>query len=344
MNQSIWGDQETQFFYQLHPETILQAVETLGLTCTGRCMALNSMENRVFEIEIESDSPHPSDHFLIAKFYRPGRWNKEQILEEHEFIFDLNREEIPAIAPKIFDGQSLFQMKDQNLYFCVFPRQGGRAPQDLSSENLENLGRLLARMHNVGASKPAPHRLAITPTSFGRNNAKTLAENRVIAPHVEASYMRVVEEICELSQPLFEDLTTHRIHGDCHWGNILHRPDQGMYFIDFDDMLIGPAIQDLWLVVPGTDIESVQDRSIMIEAYQTMRDFDHRELALIEPLRALRFIHFSAWISKRWQDPAFQRAFPQFSEPNYWEIQLQDLLKQKALIEQRNTDMFSAGF
>lgn len=328
MSNYIWGNNETQFFTNLSPEIILDSVDALGLRTTGRCLTMNSMENRVYELEIEVENPiSASDNFVIAKFYRPGRWSREQILEEHEFLLDLEEQEIPAIAPLKFNGETLFKCSITGLYYCLFPKRGGRAPDEMTEVQLQMMGRLLARIHNVGATKKAQNRVQITPETFGEQNLKFLLENKIIPHYQEPAYKETVEQIVKLSKPLFEKRSVHRIHGDCHWGNILLR-DESLYFIDFDDMLTGPAVQDVWLIIPGTDERSRIDRDIMLEAYDSMRSFDYSSLKLIEPLRALRFIHFAAWIAKRWDDPAFQRAFPQFKEHNYWDGQIADLKTQ----------------
>ncbi|MCB1198820.1 MAG: serine/threonine protein kinase [Deltaproteobacteria bacterium] len=324
-NDYVWGNQKTQFFYDLTPEHILDAIDRLGFTTTGRCLPLNSMENRVYEVEIETDSNVASEHFLIAKFYRPARWTKEQILEEHAFLFDLQAQEIPCIAPCVIAEQSLFFDTATSMHFCIFPKQGGRAPMDMTPTMLEILGRLIARVHNVGDAQTAEHRIQISPTSFGRQNLASLLAAQTIPIQYESDYQKLVETICNLSDPLFANIPVHRIHGDCHWGNVIYREDAGMFLIDFDDMLIGPAIQDIWLLIPGDDTYALQDRQIFLEAYQSMRDFDISSLRLIEPLRTLRYIHFTAWIAKRWQDPAFQQAFPQFGTDSYWGTQVQDL-------------------
>jgi Ser/Thr protein kinase RdoA (MazF antagonist) len=328
MNQHIWGNSQTQFFFELTPEAILDSIQELGLEVTGRYFTLNSMENRVFELEVENNG---KGQFVIAKFYRPGRWSKEQILEEHEFLFDLKAEEIPVIAPFKFNDQSLFLDKKTGLYYCLFPKKGGRTPQEMTNEQLEITGRLLARIHNVGSSKKAKHRLEISPEVFGIQNLNYLLDNDKIPAHLELQYQDLVEEICSLSTDLFKTTAKHRIHGDCHWGNIIER-DNKISFIDFDDMLIGPAVQDIWLTVPGIDEEAIIKRNILLDAYESFREFDYQSLKLIEPLRALRFIHFSAWIAKRWDDPSFKNAFPHFGDANYWDTQIYDLTVQRNLI------------
>jgi len=335
LSNHVWGNGDTQFFYSLTPEVILNSIETLGLEVTGRCLTLNSMENRVYEVEIEI-APElitkPSDKFIIVKFYRPGRWSKEQIQEEHDFLLDLKENEISVIAPLLFDNKSIFKLADYEIFFSLFPKQGGRIPQEMTIEQLEITGRLLARMHNVGASRKSSHRLNINTQTFGEKNLAFLLDNNFLPIHLAKSYEKLVLDICNLSQPLFEKVTTHRIHGDCHLGNIISRDNEGMFLIDFDDMLVGPAVQDIWLVVPGRDQYALQDRAILLEAYESMRDFDYSSLKLIEPLRTLRYIHFSSWIAKRWDDPAFKNAFSHFGDSGYWEIQVNDLQEQYNLI------------
>jgi len=318
----MWGEQETQFFFHLNPDTVLTAVEKLGLSTTGRCLALNSMENRVYEIEVDDEEYGP---FVIAKFYRPGRWTEQQILDEHEFLFDLVDAEVPAIAPFKFNNESLFKIEGHDIFYSLTPKKGGRIPQEFNDEQLEIMGRLIARMHNIGANKTSSSRLTISPDTYGKQNLNFLLENNFLPAHIAPSYKSVVEEICEFSQPLFEKASKHRIHGDCHWGNIIWREEEGPFLVDFDDMLVGPAVQDIWLVIPGVDQKAKQDRALLLEAYEELRSFNYSELKLIEPLRALRYIHFSAWIAKRWQDPAFQQAFVHFASPHYWDEQLNDL-------------------
>jgi Ser/Thr protein kinase RdoA (MazF antagonist) len=334
--QSAWGDESTKFFNELTPDRILDAVErSLGVRCTGRAMALNSMENRVYELELELDEPprNPSARFRIAKFYRPGRWSETQIREEHQFLADLQELEIPAVAPLAFvDGDTLHRLPDVGLWYAVFPKIGGRSPDELSDDQLAQVGRLLARMHNVGASRPAPHRIALTPETYGLTNLRYLVDGNALPPELRPSYVATVESICSLTAPWFADAGQQRIHGDCHLGNLLSGRD-GLFFVDFDDMVRGPAVQDLWLLVPGRDEEAQRQLQVMIAAYEMMRPFDRRSLRLIEALRALRFVHFSAWIARRWQDPAFPRAFPHFGSGRYWGEQLADLREQLGLLQ-----------
>lgn len=344
--ENAWGDQ-TRFFFELTPDRVLDAVESSGLRCSGRCMALNSFENRVYDVELEIEGEPGSEttsvqpdtvsasarvaRRRVAKFYRPGRWTSEQVLEEHQFLSDLVKAEIPAIAPAVFpDGRTLHQTP-QGIWYAIFPKVGGRAPDELSDDQLRRIGRLLGRIHNVGAAKSAQHRILLSPNTYGRANLEFLISGNWIPLEFQSRYRNVVERICEISEPLFNSTPSHRIHGDCHLGNLLWNP-QGPFFLDFDDMVRGPAVQDLWLVVPGRDLEARRQREVLLEGYEEMRLFDRTTLRLIEPLRALRFIHYAAWIARRWQDPAFPAAFPQFGTHRYWQDETEDLEEQLRLV------------
>lgn len=327
---------ETQYFFELTPERILNSVERSGVRCTGRVLQLNSMENRVFEIEIEvEDDSLPlsaSERFLIAKFYRPGRWSEEQILAEHAFLCELRDEELPVIAPVAFaDGKTLHRDPELGIFYALFPKRGGRLSDELSEEQLQILGRLLARVHLVGARKPAAARLTMNPTVFGLENLQVILAANALPPEVRERYERAVNRLCQNIDPLFTGVPLQRIHGDCHLGNILWG-SAGPALVDFDDMVMGPCVQDLWLIVPGRDEYARNQRLTLISAYEDFRAFDWSWVRLIEPLRALRYIHFSAWITKRWEDPAFKRVFVNFGTSRYWEEQVRDLEEQLALI------------
>jgi len=336
-NSSAWGQKDTQYFFELTPDRILDAVESVGIRCTGRSLALNSMENRVYEVEVEVEDrsrlKSPSEAFRIVKFYRPGRWSAAQIQEEHQFLVDLQENEIPVVAPLPFaDGSTLKKIPDANIWYTVFPKIGGRSPEELDREQLERVGRLLARLHNVGAVRTATHRVAINPDTYGRSNLQYLLEHRMIPAEIEGAYADVVKQICDFSEPWFVEAESQRIHGDCHFGNLLWGPS-GPFWVDFDDMVRGPCVQDVWLIMPGRDEYAREQLGIMLDAYDQMRPFDRRTLRLIEPLRALRFVHFSAWIARRWADPAFPRVFSHFGTQRYWQEQLQDLQEQLRLIQ-----------
>jgi Ser/Thr protein kinase RdoA (MazF antagonist) len=330
MSSSAWGDESTKFFFELTPERVLQAVEAAGLQCTGRCMALGSFENRVYDVELETDGE--KGRRVIAKFYRPGRWSEAQILEEHRFLLDLVAAEIPAVQPLEFPGGgTLRAVPAVGISYSIFPKVGGRAPDELSDEQLVRIGRLLARIHNVGSAGSAPNRVRLDVATYGRANLKFLVEGKALPPDLGARYREVCEKIFERLEPDLLRRSVQRIHGDCHLGNLLWN-SQGPFFLDFDDMLRGPAVQDVWLLVPGRDEEALRQREVLLEGYSEMRAFDRSELALIEGLRALRFVHYSAWLARRWQDPAFPLAFPQFGKPLYWEKELRDLETQLVLM------------
>lgn len=331
---SAWGESSTRFFFELTPDRVLSAVETSGIRCTGRCMALGSFENRVYEVEIETDVPvrSVSDRFRVVKFYRPGRWTREQILEEHEFLLELAASEIPVIAPLRFDdGSTLHQDRATGIWYALFPRVGGRSPDEFNDEQLERVGRLLARIHNVGAIHPAAHRIRLDPDSYGTSNLRHLVDSGNLPEDLRGRYQGIVERIVERVRPWFERAAYQRVHGDCHLGNLLWN-DQGPFFLDFDDMVMGPCVQDVWLLVPGNDVEAIRQRAVLIGAYEQMRSFDRESLRLVEPLRALRLVHFSAWISRRWEDPAFPGAFPHFNSYKYWSEQTEELARLERLI------------
>jgi Ser/Thr protein kinase RdoA (MazF antagonist) len=331
-----WGEEQTKYFFELTPERILNCVERLGEKCTGRVIQLNSMENRVYEVELDSDPVRS----IVAKFYRPGRWNEQQIREEHQYLQELVEDEIPVVAPLLISGESLFTDPDSKIMFAIFPKVRGRNPDELNTEQLTRLGRLLARIHVVGGRSPNKARLSLTPDQYGRENLRYLISSKSIPNDIAPTYKKVAEEICALSDGLFSGVASQRIHGDCHFGNVLwgriplgeELSPEGFFLVDFDDTLMGPPVQDIWLLAPGRDKFGVSDRDVLISAYEEMREFSNKTLKLIEPLRALRFMHFSAWIARRYQDPAFIKAFPNFGTREYWTGALGDLNDQLELI------------
>lgn len=336
-----WGQEATSFFYELTPERVLDAVESLGLQATGRFIPLGSMENRVYQVEIEvaeGSAELPAElgqgGFVVAKFYRPGRWTQEQILEEHRFLADLARDEVPVVAPLALPGgETLVLLPELGIYFALFPRVGGRAPEDLTAPSVQQLGRLVARVHNTGATSQAPSRVCLDPSTYGRGNLEQLLALGALPASTEQRYTDLVHRICDRIDPLFERARyLPRVHGDFHPGNILCDRET-FVLLDFDDMVQAPAVQDLWLVVSGRDPADLALREELLDGYQQLRDFDYSELLLIEPLRALRMIHFDAWIARRHDDPAFQRAFPDFGDERYWFTQIVDLGDQLLRIE-----------
>ncbi len=325
--------QRKDHFFSLTPERVLRSVERSGPRCTGRCLALNSMENRVYEVEIEDADDRELTKSVIAKFYRPGRWTLDQIRDEHQFLKDLVERDVPvACSLPIEEDIHVSTEPESGIYFALFPKVRGRAPDELNDEQLAWMGRLLARMHTVGSQRTAPHRIEINPTTYARKNLDFLLTSKSLPMEIETSYAATVEQLCSLIEPMFKGIENQRIHGDCHQGNILWG-SEGPFFVDFDDMLNGPCIQDMWLLIPGRDQESMRQLDVLIEGYQQMRRFDRSTIRLIEPLRALRYIHFSAWIARRWDDPIFPRVFSHFGTSAYWTSQLGDLKEQIGLIQ-----------
>ena len=304
-------------FYNLTPNVIIRAVEGAGFEPSGHCMALNSFENRVYDLRLE-DGSH-----VVAKFYRPGRWTREQILEEHEFLLELQRDEIPVCAPLSFPGGGTLR-EEGGIFYAVWPRTGGRAADELADPALETLGRMLARIHNMGAAGKAAHRIELNADTYGRGPLNFLLDHDFLPGHCRDRYAAAVREIADLYDELAAGTPLHRIHGDCHTGNLLYGVD-GWFFLDFDDFLTGPAVQDVWMLVPARDPEGLRQRGIFLNAYRLFRDFNDSWLRLVEPLRSLRYIHYAAWLARRWDDPAFPAAFPHFGTVEYWERETADL-------------------
>jgi Ser/Thr protein kinase RdoA (MazF antagonist) len=298
-------------FSALTPDTILDAIESIGLRPDARLIELNSYENRVYQIGIEDGEP------IIAKFYRANRWTDEQILEEHQFTFELKAEELSVVAPISIERKSL--LFDQQLRFSVFPRQGGRAPpvDDLSC--LETLGRHIAMIHSIGSRQPFNYRPAVSFEAFGHQAAASVLSGNLIPDTAREGYRAVTDQILAQLEQFRSALTrqTLRVHGDCHMGNVLWRESQP-HFVDFDDARTGPAIQDLWMLLSGPVEEQISQWQAIMRGYRALRDFDPSELQLIEPLRTLRLIHHAAWVSQRWEEPAFQRAFSFIGSEKFW--------------------------
>lgn len=314
-------------YYRLDPDTVLQAVDSMGLVTDGRLLPLNSYENRVYQVGIEDADP------LIAKFYRPGRWTDEQILEEHEFSLALAGAEIPLIAPELFNGESLHRYDD--FRFALFRRQGGHAPELEDRETRLWLGRFIGRIHAVGASKPFRYRPALTPERFGEEPIKTIVEGQWLPPHLETAFESLAMDLMTAINAAWQrggSFAQIRLHGDCHPGNILWR--DGPFFVDMDDCQSGPAVQDLWMLLSGSAAEMQIQLADVIEGYRQFMNFDVRELQLVEALRSLRMLHHAAWLAKRWEDPAFPAAFPWFGEPRYWETLILSLREQLSALQE----------
>ncbi|MBK8325211.1 MAG: serine/threonine protein kinase [Betaproteobacteria bacterium] len=320
----------------LTPDTVLDAVEAAGFRVDGRQLALNSYENRVYQVGLDEDGGGPlgDARFLVAKFYRPDRWSDAQILEEHAFTTDLAEREIPVIAPLAIDGRTLHRHAD--FRFAVYPRRGGRAPELEDPSVLEWMGRFIARIHAVGETQPFVHRPELGIEDFGVASRDYLLANGFIPPDILEAWKGAADLAIEGARAAFDrtpDASRLRLHGDCHAGNVLWTP-AGPHFVDFDDARTGPAVQDLWMLLSG-DRESmgVQLRHVLA-GYEDFREFDDRELRLVEALRTLRLMHYSAWIARRWDDPAFPMAFPWFNTQRYWQDRVLELKEQVAAMQE----------
>ena len=299
-------------YYRLDPEELIRLVESTDLICDGRLLALNSYENRVYQVGIEDSQP------LITKVYRPYRWTNDQILEEHTFALEIAAAEIPLIPPMVLNGETLHE--HNGFRFAMFQRHGGHAPELGQKSTRVWLGRCLGRLHSVGAEKPFKSRPELTVDSFGREPVKELIEGGWLPPHLETAFSSLAGDLLISIEACFERAGRFgkiRLHGDCHPGNILWR--DGPLFVDLDDCRCGPAVQDLWMLLSGDNHEMAGQMKDVLEGYTQFHHFDRRELNLIEALRTLRMLHHAAWLAKRWQDPAFPIAFPWFGEPRYWE-------------------------
>ncbi|MEY4752514.1 MAG: hypothetical protein RJA44_189 [Pseudomonadota bacterium] len=312
----------------LTPHAVLDALDAVGLRGDGRILQLNSYENRVFQLHLEEPvGPHS---IVVAKFYRAGRWSEAQILEEHGFALELAEAEVPAVAPlplQALDGGTTLHGEPPTLAslgdwrLAVSPRCGGRAPELDDPEVLEWIGRFLARLHLVGQRRRFSTRLSLDGARHGRDAVQWLARSELLPPG--SNWLDMAQLALDLVEQAFarvDDLTLLRLHGDCHAGNLLWTP-AGPHFVDLDDAVNGPAVQDLWMLLGGERHEMQAQLGALLDGYESLRDFDRRELGLIEPLRTLRLIQHSAWIARRWHDPAFPIAFPAFESPAYWSQQ-----------------------
>jgi len=322
------SDDPTVPFAGLGPERILDAVESLGFRCSGALQALNSYENRVWQIGIDEAPP------LVAKFYRPGRWSDAQIAEEHAFTAEMAAEELPVVTPRVIDGKTLFT--HGGFRFALFPRQGGRAPEFDRAEVLEWMGRLMARIHVVGARRSFAQRETLDIAGFGVASRDWLSRHGAMPEELAGVWRGVADQALASVAEAFERagaVARLRLHGDCHAGNVLWTPE-GPHFVDFDDARMGPAIQDLWMLLSGDAEEMGRQFGHVLAGYEMFREFDDRELQLVEALRTLRLIHHSAWLARRWNDPAFPAAFPWFATRRYWEERILELREQVAAMQE----------
>lgn len=322
MPEELINEQLKHDYTDLTPETILSAVESLGYEASGRLLALNSYENRVYRCELENGGA------IIAKFYRPNRWSDEAIDEEHQFALELLETEIPVVAPIIIDGDSLF--RHQGYRFSVYPLRGGRWPDLESRDDLNWMGRFIARIHNVGRTASFQYRHQIEIDRMGRQTADFLQADGFIPGHLEVAYQTLVDDLLKEIQAAFDRCGTYqsiRLHGDCHRSNVLWT-DDGPHFVDLDDCCNGPAIQDLWMLLSGERQEMTEQLCDLLEGYEEFAELDLKELHLIEALRSLRMMHYAAWLARRWNDPAFPLAFPWFNSNQYWEEHVLELREQ----------------
>jgi len=327
-------DEQSDLFYQLTPALAVELAQRAGLRCDGLCMALNSYENRVFELGLESSSSLPFPNSMLAfdsqrvivKFYRPKRFSQAQILEEHQALQELADNDLP-VAPALMMSQGQTLACVEGIYAAVFPKIKGRPLEEVMPANIPQLGRLIARMHQVLEHRRFVYRSTLSVANMGDASLDILLQKGAIPPAIEQAYVDTCEALFDTLEQRLQGVPMVRTHGDCHRGNILQVKTQssGMltfYLVDFDDAMNAPLIQDLWLLNPGQGEEALDMQHGLIQGYEQIKPFPHAQLPLIELLRALRVVHYSAWIAKRIHDPAFVRMFESFHEPRYFEDEL----------------------
>ena len=319
----------------LTPDRVLDAVESVGVRADGRLLALNSYENRVYQIWLEEPfAATGSAQAVVAKFYRPNRWSDAQILEEHEFVAELAGREIPVVAPLAIAGRTLHECA--GFRFAVYPKRGGRAPELEDPAILEWMGRFIGRIHAMGAVRPFSTRPALDIATFGEEPREYLLDHGFIPPDLLPAWKSVADQALDGVRRAFGragETRTLRLHGDCHAGNVLWT-DDGPHFVDFDDSRMGPAVQDLWMLLSGDRATMTRQLADVLAGYEDFHEFDPRELHLVEALRTLRLIHYSAWLARRWDDPAFPAAFPWFNTQRYWQDRVLELREQVALMDE----------
>ncbi len=316
-------------YAHLTPDLVLAALDSVGLWTDGRLLALNSYENRVYQVGQDDGPP------VIAKFYRPGRWNDAAILEEHAFTRELAAREIPVVPPLALENGATLHAHE-GYRFAVYPRRGGRMPEFDRSDTLEWMGRFIGRIHAVGAMEPFVHRPALDIASFGEESRDFLLAGGWLPADLQPAWQSVMDQALELAGHCFARagaFSRLRLHGDCHAGNVLWT-DDGPHFVDFDDSRTGPAVQDLWMLLSGDRENQVRQLADILAGYEDFREFDPRELHLVEALRTLRLVHHAAWLARRWDDPAFPAAFPWFNTQHYWQERILELREQIALMQE----------
>jgi Ser/Thr protein kinase RdoA (MazF antagonist) len=316
-------------FAGLNPDKIIAALEQCGIFPQSGLLALNSYENRVYQFVDDNGQR------LVTKFYRPQRWTDEQILEEHAFTLELAEQEIPVVAPLLFNGTTLHTV--DNYRFALFTSVGGRQFEADNLNHLEWMGRFIGRMHRVAQAKPFTCRPPLDVESYLSVPRQILTQSTLLPSSLQTPFFTILDQVITLTKSLYKPQHKIRLHGDCHAGNILWR--DGPMFVDMDDCRMGPAIQDLWMMLSGDRHQQLMQLDVLLEAYEEFHTFDTGELALIEPLRAMRMVHYMAWLSQRWEDPAFPRAFPWFAENRYWEEQILALKEQYSVLQEAPLSM-----
>jgi len=315
-------------FSGLTPDFILNALDSVSMHGDGRLLALNSYENRVYQVGMEDGLP------LVAKFYRPARWSDVAILEEHAFVQSLAEAEIPVVPALSLAGNTLHTY--ESFRFSLFSRHGGRAPEICDPDTLEWMGRFIGRIHAIGATANFSERPTLDIASFGEEPRDYLLTHRFIPKDLEPAWRSVVNQALDGVRRCFDragHVAALRLHGDCHPGNVLWT-DDGPHFVDFDDSRMGPAIQDLWMLLSGEREDMTRQMADLLAGYEDFYDFDPRELHLVEALRTLRLIHYAAWLARRWDDPAFPMAFPWFNTQRYWQDRILELREQISLMDE----------
>jgi len=306
-------------FHSLTPDRIITLVEKgLDRRCTNLCRPLISYINRVYELEAEDGGG------LIAKFYRPGRWSKEGLQDEHDFLLELAKREIPVIAPLMLQNGGSLGIHE-NICFAVFPKTGGRSYDEYNDDQWLELGRLLGRTHNVGAMHLPQDRLTMAPDRSTRQQVDYILAGGFMPDDMLGRFKDLTDSLIKAISPLFNNREMIRIHGDCHFSNLIYRPDESFYIIDFDDMAVGPPVQDFWMLLPGYREDSLAEIEIFLEGYEMFRDFDMGSLQLIEPLRAMRYIHYTAWCAHQYAEDGETRVDANFGSRHYWQIEMNDL-------------------
>jgi len=314
-----------QSFFKLTPDQVLDAIESTGLFPQAALLALNSYENRVYQFRDDDENKY------VVKFYRPHRWSNEQILEEHQFSLQLSDSEIPVIPPLKFNQQTLLEFN--GFRFSIFECKGGRTPELEDKKTLQWIGRFIGRIHAIGQSEIFEHRPELTIHSFAEESVQFLLADNFIPTHILPAYQAITEQLIVISQQKFTELgqfDSIRLHGDCHPSNVLWT-DDGPHFVDFDDARMGPAVQDLWMLI--NDASNRELWNELLTGYEDFMEFDDRQFKIVEPLRTIRMIHYSAWLAKRWQDPSFKHNFPWFNTARYWEEHILSLKEQLSVIQ-----------